>query len=588
MGNKHILIANADPPTLEEYGRALGKEWTVKLVASPNEALAEMAAHPSDVLVADCALPGANEGVELLDRVHAEYPKTIRILLAGELDKENRMADVEGSHLILTKPCDSETLKNAIERALSIDLWLTNDSLRELISRLRTFPIVPSLYLEVINALKSPHTTTAEVGAIIAKDMAMMTKLLQVTNSACFGLPRKISDPVEAVGILGFETVKSMVITLKLLSQYDKVKPVYFSIDRLWRHSTEVARISRRLAFTQQDDPVLAESAFTAGLMHDLGKLVLASNFDEQYSGAQALARRQQIPLWEVEKQIFGASHGEIGAYLLGLWGMPLDLVEAAALHHNPSRCLSKRFTPLTAVHVANALLYEAKPDKEGYVPAQVDEAYLADLGLDGRLQYWREMVLTPELEGPEARTRPGESGAAKKPAAASPKPAPKPAPKPVKPAPALPAVFSIPRQRWVYAGHPGRAVCSHFPPGHTSFLAPGAAAGSATGQEHGCKAARHRRRRHASCPRPGARGSSGQSRGGSPCGDRARGNPSRRAAASHGQGPGLCQFAIAIHLLFPKQPHRRHQRQAGAAARPASRGRDRRGHRPFLRHARI
>jgi len=456
MGNKRILIANADPPTLAEYGHALEKDWAVTLVSSPDAALAEMAAHPSDVLVADCALPGANEGVELLDRVHAEYPKTIRILLAGEMDKENRIADVEGSHLILTKPCDNETLKNAIQRALSIDLWLTNDSLRELIARLRTFPIVPSLYLEVINALKSPHTTTADVGAIMAMSLAMMTKLLQVTNSACFGLPRKISDPVEAVGILGFETVKSMVITLKLLSQYDKVKPVYFSIDRLWRHSTEVARISRRLAFMQQDDPVLAESAFTAGLMHDLGKLVLASNFDEQYSGAQALARHQQIPLWEVEKQIFGASHGEIGAYLLGLWGMPLDLVEAAALHHNPSRCLAKRFTPLTAVHVANALVYEAKPDKEGFVHPQIDEDYLAELGLSSRLPHWREMVLTPDLEVTEFRARSGETGAFKKTAAASPKPAPhpvKPAPHPVKAAPAPSSVFSIPRQRWVYAG---------------------------------------------------------------------------------------------------------------------------------------
>ena len=325
MSNKRILVANADPHRLAEYGRALEQEWTVKLVTGPEAALAEMAAQPFDVLVADCALAGANQGVELLDRIHTEYPKTIRILLAGELDKEQRMADVKGSHLILTKPCDRETLRSAIQRALAIDLWLANDRLRELVARLRTFPIVPSLYLEVTNALRNPHVTTSEVGAIIARDMAMMTKLLQLTNSACFGLPRKINDPVEAVGILGFETVKSMVMTIKLLSQYDKVKPVYFSIDRLWRHSTEVARISRRLAMMHEDDPVLAESAFTAGLMHDLGKLVLASNFDEQYSGAQALARQQHLPLWEVEKQIFGASHGEIGAYLLGLWGMPLD-----------------------------------------------------------------------------------------------------------------------------------------------------------------------------------------------------------------------------------------------------------------------
>jgi HD-like signal output (HDOD) protein/CheY-like chemotaxis protein len=457
MADKRILIAIADPPTLAEYGRGLSKEWTIKLVTSPDAALAEMATATCDVLVADFALPQIN-GTDLLDRVHSEYPKTIRILLVGESDKDKRMADVEGSHLVLPKPCDSPTLRSAIERALAIDLWLANDSLRELVARLRTFPIVPSLYLEVINALKLQHTTTAEVGAIIAKDMAMTTKLLQVTNSACFGLPRKISDPVEAVGILGFETVKSMVMTLKLLSQYDKVKPVYFSIDRLWRHSTEVARISRRIVLTETDDPGLAGSAFTAGLMHDLGKLVLASNFDEQYSGAQSLARKQQIPLWEVEKQIFGATHGEIGAYLLGLWGMPLDLVESSALHHNPGRSQSKQFTALTAVHVANALVYEAKPDKEGFIPPQVDEQYIAGLGLSDHLQRWREMVMAPDLEVTEFRARSGETVFIKKPAPAAPKPAlrpakPSPSPALARTAAARAQLFSSPRERWICIG---------------------------------------------------------------------------------------------------------------------------------------
>jgi putative nucleotidyltransferase with HDIG domain len=465
MANKRILVANADPHTLAEYGRALEKEWTVKLATGPEAALAEMALQPCDVLVADCALTGPDEGIQLLDHIRAEYPKTIRLLLAGEMDKEHRMADMAGSHLILTKPCDPQTLKSAIERALAIDLWLVNDRLRELVARLRTFPIVPSLYLEVTNALKSSHATTTEVGAIIAKDMAMMTKLLQVTNSACFGVPRKISDPVEAVGILGFETVKSMVVTLKLLSQYDKVKPVYFSIDRLWRHSTEVARISRRLALTQTDDPAQAESAFTAGLMHDLGKLVLAANFDEQYSGAQALARQQCLPLWEVEKQIFGGSHAEIGAYLLGLWGMPLELVEAAALHHNPSRCLTKRFSPLTAVHLANALFYEARPDKEGMVAPQIDEAHLAELGLSGQLQLWREMVLKRDMGDTGFFPRSGDTGVFKKPGDTgvlkksgdtgvfkkSGATAVKPAPAPARSARA--PVFSMSRQRWVFAG---------------------------------------------------------------------------------------------------------------------------------------
>jgi HD-like signal output (HDOD) protein len=457
MADKHILVVNADPAALAEFGRALGKEWKVTLVAGSTAALTRMASHRCDIIVADVDLPEIS-GVQLLDRVKADYPKIIRILMVTEEERERRTAEVQGSHLILTKPCDHAILRGAVERALAINVWLTNDGLRELVGRLRTFPIVPSLYLEVVNALKTQHATTAEVGAIIAKDMSMMTKLLQVTNSACFGLQRKINDPVEAVGILGFETVKSMVMTLKLMSQYDKVKPVYFSIDRLWRHSTEVGKIARRVALAQTNDAVLAETAFTAGLMHDLGKLILASNFDEQYSGAQNLARKQQIPLEEVEKDIFGASHGVLGAYLLGLWGMPLDLVECAAFHHDPSASRAKRFTPLTAVHVANVLFYEVKPDKDGYVAPQLDEAYLAGLGLTEQLPKWREIAQNSDLGGTEFRTRGGETRITRKPVSA----------RAVKTAPAperevAPPVS--PGRRWVYAGLGAAAfaVCFYF-----------------------------------------------------------------------------------------------------------------------------
>jgi putative nucleotidyltransferase with HDIG domain len=445
MADKQILVAHADLPTLGGYGRALGAEWKVTMVPGAAAATTRLATHSCDVVVADFDLPEVN-GQELLDQIHREHPKIIRILLADEADAPQRLAAIQGSHLLLTKPCDSDTLKTAITRALAVNRWLANDSLRELVARLRTFPIVPSLYLEVVSALKNPDATTAEVGAIIARDMAMMTKLLQVTNSASFGMSRKISDPVEAVGILGFETVKSMVMTLKLLNQYDKVKPVYFSIDRLWRHSTEVARLARRLALTQSDDPVLAESAFTAGLMHDLGKVILASNFDDQYSGAQALARKQQIPLDEIESQIFGGSHGEIGAYLLGLWGMPLELVEAAALHHHPARSLAQHFSPLTAVHVANSLIYEVKHDKEGFVAPQIDCDWLAKLGVLESLPAWRDLAIDQDSGVTEIRARAGAAAICKKPSAPASKPAPRlaksgaaPAPSAAVPAPSAP-----------------------------------------------------------------------------------------------------------------------------------------------------
>jgi HD superfamily phosphohydrolase YqeK len=229
--------------------------------------------------------------------------------------------------------------------------------------------------------------------------MAIMTKLLQVINSPYFGLPRTITSAEEAVGLLGFDTVKSMVMAVKLLGHYDRIKTGDFSIEQLWQHSTAVAHNARRLVLLQTGNRALAEEAFAAGLMHDVGKAVLAGNFAEQYHGAQSLARKQQIPLWEVEKEIFGANHGEIGAYLLSLWGLPLNILEAAALHHYPIRTASKGFNALTAVHVANVLEYEAAAIRpEGEVFPLIDTEYLTEIGLVASVQTWREEILGPAL----------------------------------------------------------------------------------------------------------------------------------------------------------------------------------------------
>ena len=186
-------------------------------------------------------------------------------------------------------------------------------------------------------------------------------------------------------------------MSIKLLNQYDRTKTGEFSIERLWQHNTAVAHSARRLALLQTGNRALAEEAFAAGLMHDVGKAVLAGNFSEQYQGAQSLARKRQIPTWEVEKEIFGASHGEVGAYLLGLWGLPLNILEAAALHHQPARTASKVFTGLTAVHVANVLEHEAAASQfEGEVAPKIDMEYLADIGMMERLRPWCEEILGP------------------------------------------------------------------------------------------------------------------------------------------------------------------------------------------------
>jgi hypothetical protein len=201
-------------------------------------------------------------------------------------------------------------------------------------------------------------------------------------------------------------------------------------------------------------DNECASLSYAAGLMHDLGKVILAANFDQQYHGAHNVARKQQLPLWEVEKDLFGATHGEIGAYLLGLWGLPPDVVKVAAFHHQPFGAGDETFTPLTAVHVANALEYETNPDTEGLPVAALDMAYLQQLGLETRVQHWRDATNEPDPSKIDTRARRKSTTKAARPAAA---PAPQGAKMTPAPVASQPAIFP---GLWKWTGV-GLAACA-------------------------------------------------------------------------------------------------------------------------------
>lgn len=414
MSGKRLLIADSECEAGDRFGQALGPDWTIIGVSNVPAALAEIERQSFDAIIIDTGLAGANEAT-VFDGIRALQPKAIRFVAAGDAQKQGATSLVAGGNQFLAKPYDWATLKFTIERFLAADHCIINGNMRELIGRIRSFPTIPSIYLEVVRLLNNPDATTEEVGAVVAKDMALTTHLLRMLNSALFGLPQTITDPAQAVGLLGFDTVKSLVISVKLRSQYDKVKPIYFSIDNVWRHSTNVARLAKELALVETNDAATASAAYTGGLLHDLGKIILAANFDDQYHGAHAIARKNQTPLCEVESDIFGADHGQLAAYLLGLWGMPGAVIEAAALHHRPSLSVDKSFTALTAIHVANVLEHEGDSESDGLPSAALDMAYLQDLDLARRLPDWRRALGCPASAHAESSAPPAKPSAGPK-----------------------------------------------------------------------------------------------------------------------------------------------------------------------------
>jgi HD-like signal output (HDOD) protein len=390
---RQVLFVDDEPLVLDGLKRMLfnmRREWDMRFAASGNEALQMMAQAPAEVVVSDMRMPEMN-GAQLLNEVMRRHPKTVRFILSGYSDMEMIMQCVGGTHQFLSKPCDGKTLKNVVGRALEMDSWVNNDNVKALVSKMGALPSLPSLYFEIMRELGSPENTLDRVGETIAKDPGMTAKMLQLVNSAFFGLGRQITDPTEAVLQLGLETIKSLVLGIHVFTELEPAKSGPISAEALWRHSLATAGAARRIAQLERQEKRIVEESFTGGLLHDIGRLALLANVPKEYREAFEKAKQTGRSLVDAEREVFGTSHEEVGGYLLGLWGLPVSLVESAVYHREPSQCFTKVFTPLTAVHVANVLAQEESALPCAASRAQLDQAYLTGLGFWGRVNAWRE-----------------------------------------------------------------------------------------------------------------------------------------------------------------------------------------------------
>ena len=387
---RHILFVNHEPYVqhgLERMLRPMRRVWEMDFAGDARSALERLGEVPFDVVVSDLRMPGM-DGQQFLTEVMRRHPQVVRIILTACSEREATLDAMTVSHQLLTKPCDADTLKATIGRALALRGLLDGETpLKALVSRLESLPSLPMLYSQIVEALQSPNVSVRAIAEIIARDPAMTAKILQLVNSAYFGLGRHVADLGRAVTLLGLETIKSLVLTAQVFSQFDPDSLESLSLETLWSHSACTGALARKIVESEEGDESQRGEALTAGLLHDVGQLLLAVNLPNVHTKAVKLAHQEDLQLWQAERQLFGASHGEVGAYLLGLWGLPEGIVEAVAYHHHPDQAPGFGSKVLTAVHAANALAH----DPSG---ASLDWLYLETLGLTGRVEIWRRLAL--------------------------------------------------------------------------------------------------------------------------------------------------------------------------------------------------
>lgn len=383
-----ILCVHVDPARLEQMRRTLLErqpEWQVRLEATTATAFDAVRDWKPDAVVTAMCPPDV-DGFDLLARVRDEAPETIRVAIGGPSLSESSLRSLKVAHRVIPEDAGALDLVEALRRALLLRDLVSPQPLRQVLGELGSLPPVPRVYAELTRRLADPSVSVLELGELVSEDMTLSAQVLRMANSAYFGRDRAVTGLTDAAARLGTRLLRSLVLGAELYGGFPVPRQFVGEIEELQKHAALVARIASGLEprATWNDD------AFTGGLLHDIGKIVLASRMPDRWEAILRESRETGRPLDEIETERLGAHHGTIGACLLGMWGLPAVVLEAVHGHHGASLEVPQRLNPARAVALADRLAHdvtesEAMREKRPVLPLA--------LITDPRWTWWREMA---------------------------------------------------------------------------------------------------------------------------------------------------------------------------------------------------
>ena len=390
---KQILFVDDDEKLLAGLKRGLRPMrdvWDIRFASNAEDAMDYFTEGAIDIVIADVKMPKI-DGVTFLKDVKEKYPQTLRVVLSGESGDEMGHKALEVANQCLAKPCGVEDLKGIINEMLTTQARLGNGILKDAMTRLDALPSIPQQYWDLKDAIDDPNSSMEGISDVISKDMAMAAKILQLANSAFFGFSvERITSLSRAITMLGLDLVSQLTMVAHVFAAFDEKTCPRFSIEDLWNHSMRVSYIARQICMEEKAPRDVVEASLLGGLLHDIGKLVLATCVAEDYNTfLEGLGEPGSVSIEKElhgEQKVFGTTHPDVGAYMVGVWGLPHEIVTAVACHHSPGECISAGgLTPSLAVCAASAIADGSYEDTLGQSLANT----LSMSNLEGRLQKW-------------------------------------------------------------------------------------------------------------------------------------------------------------------------------------------------------
>lgn len=391
-----ILLLSLDSNWKSQLEKALHEEslsWDVDLVQSVKEAQLKLEEEIYDAIVCDHKLSKVR-GKKALQQLAESFPDVLRLLVIPKKELEEQMDAYMGQHQVVNYPVDFKDIIEQIRRSKELRKLLQSDRVSRAVSKIKKLPSYPEIFSQLRQLLSGEYFMLNEVADIVQKDTAMVAKVLQIANSAFFGLRQKVTNIQMAVTLLGVGKIKSLVLAHEIFSQYDDNQ--LFDYKQQWEHSMHVADLCVKLAKELNLSEKQIEESYVVGIIHDIGKLALASSLPEDYDRALSISEEQQIPLIQAERVVFEADHAAIGAFVLSLWGLPDSMVEAVAYHHAPIPGKKTQCDLPEIVFLANHLAHMAEGRELKEQTHVLLQQVISHFNLETYFEVWNEKLTKP------------------------------------------------------------------------------------------------------------------------------------------------------------------------------------------------
>lgn len=351
-----VMFVDDDPlilSGLRRQCRRMRPSWQVWFAESGQEALSLLAKAPVDIVVSDMRMPGMN-GAEVLEVVRQRWPSMHRVILSGQTDQSSLLEHVGVIHRFLQKPCDMGQIVQAIEQSLKLRLELKASRLGAYVSRIKSLPVMTSVYRELMIAIESDESSVDIISKIVAKDMGLSVKVLQLVNSAFYCLPKRVESVTDAVHRIGLSNLKSLALIAKLFETLESGDRRNSHIAHLWSASTDIGAKAEMYAKAHNQQASTCADARLAGMLSMIGRVIMIACLPDVMAYTVELSNSTDTSLAECERKAFGVPQHVVGAYSLGIWAFADSITDAVLHQHKPSSITTLDLThPAVYVHAA-------------------------------------------------------------------------------------------------------------------------------------------------------------------------------------------------------------------------------------------